>query len=155
MKVEAKDVFFDLTAAAGAAGNLAGTITPYELDPFDRSHGFVVKRIEWFGAAGMVAAGTSYLRLIGANEADPQDFYSSLPIDKHTIAAVVVGAVGAATSEVLSGEIVPAVPVIVGSEYIIAQFETAGASTGCALRVWGDVVTLTGDEIAQSRLRFS
>ena len=162
MKTDVKNVRLILSDVQGGANT--DLIEYLEVDPFDRNAGYVIRAIEVnFDPTDMadIAADASLrLQVFASSDAVPTGEYALG--EKHIIMeegfALPLTTSGVGRIPTRHVWVPPdGVDIIVGAEYLGFILATAGFTSALLAQVvmYGDAVTLTADEIATSRLRFS
>lgn len=162
MKTDVRNVRLILSDVQSGANT--DLVAHLEVDPFDRNSGYVIRAIEIntdpTDMADIGADASLRLQIFASSAAVPSGKYALG--EKHIIAEIGF-ALGLTTSGV---GVVPTrhvwtppdgVDIVVGAEYLGYIVATAGFTSALLSQVviYGDAVTLTADEIATSRLRFS
>lgn len=162
MKTDVKNVRLILSDVQSGANT--DLVEHLEVDPFDRNSGYVIRAVEVnldpTDLADIGADASLRLQLFASSDALPTGEYALG--DKHIIAEIGF-ALGLTTSGV---GVIPTryvweppdgVDIVIGAEYLGYIVATAGFTAALLSQVviYGDSVTLTADEIATSRLRFS
>lgn len=162
MKTDVKNVRLILSDVQSGAN--ADLVEYLEVDPFDRNAGYVIRAIEInlevTDMADIGADASMKLQVFASSDVIPSGEYALG--EKHIIheyafaLALTTSGVG-----VINGHHVwtppDGVDVVVGAEYLGFILASAGFTSALLAQVviYGDAVTLTADEIATSRLRFS
>ena len=162
MKTDVKNVRLILSDVQSGAN--ADLIEYLEVDPFDRNSGYVIRAIELMleptDIVDIAADAHILVQVFASSDTVPTTEYAIG--DKHIICqfgvSLALTTSGVAVIESPKLWVPPdGVDVIVGAENLGVIVATAGLTSPLlfAAFVYGDAVTLTADEIATSRLRFT